>query len=65
MSLEKLKGAAEAVGCELVYNRSLGFYEVVKGARRIKYISADTLKAMDVPTFVSGYLKNKHALTYK
>lgn len=61
MSLDKLKGAAEAKGGKLLYNRSLGFYEVVAGKKRHKYLSGDILKSMDVPTFVTVYFGGKIA----
>lgn len=56
MNIDKLKGAAEAAGGKLIYNRSLGFYEVVRGTKRIKFIATDVLRHMDVPTFMRTYM---------
>lgn len=59
MSIEKLKGAAEAVGGKLFYNRSLGFYEVVYGAMRHEYIGNEELRNMNVQTFVNTFLRSR------
>ena len=59
MNLEKLKGAAEVMGCRLFYNRSLGFYEIHKNQAKIKYISKEIIQSMDVQTFKSAFLDRK------
>lgn len=59
MSIEKLKGAAEARGGKLIYNRSLGFYEVASQKEHHKYIGRAVLEQMDVPHFLATFFQKK------